>query len=88
MTLHILSTGPHKELLREQDGEERWCFQCRKRRRFDYVISAPDFEMPDDPADLPTAAYYGPSHRIECSHCHLLDGDMFPGRYRVWGGDE
>jgi len=71
--IHIFWTEPHEEVKREPDGE-RWCFQCRKRRVFEYVVSAP-VEM----------SYYGPRCSIECSVCHLSDGDLFPGRFREWG---
>ncbi len=62
------------ETHREQDGEVRWCFQCRKPRRFDRVVFTPT-----DPV-----SYYGPSGSIRCGACHFPDGDLFPGRCREW----
>ena len=41
MTVHILWTEPQKEVVRKQDGDERWCFCCRKRRVFEYVVLSP-----------------------------------------------
>lgn len=61
-----------EEVHRESDGE-RWCFRCRKRREFEYVITAP--------VEL---SYYGPTRQIECTHCHTTDGDCFPGTEREW----
>lgn len=87
MSLYILTTGPHEEIHRNQDGDERWCFVCRKRRVFEFVIKSPvwDQSLPVD--EWPTDAWYGPHHQIECSHCHTVDGDLFPGRWRAWGDE-
>lgn len=79
MSMHILHI-PTEEVLRRSDGE-RWCFRCRKRREFFYVQSNPIVTHPDD-----TATYYGPTFKIECSHCHTEDGDCFPGTWREWEG--
>lgn len=73
MTVHILWTEPQKEVVRKQDGDERWCFCCRKRRVFEYVVLSP-IEM----------SYYGPTRQIECTVCKTMDGDLFPGQYREW----
>lgn len=72
MTVHICSTDPRYEVFRRSVGE-RWCFQCRKRRQFVHVRSAP-VEM----------SYYGPIDQIECVSCGLVDGDLFPGHTREW----
>ena len=72
MTLHICFGPEMAEVRREPDGE-RWCFVCRKRRRFDFVVRAPV-----------EPSYYGPNPFIECEKGHE-DGDLFPGRYREWG---
>lgn len=49
----------------------RWCFTCRKRHEFWWVVSVPD-----------GLSYYGPTEDMEgvtpeCS-------DLFPGRSREW----
>ena len=62
-----------REVRREPDGEPRWCFHCRKVRAFEFVVTAPV-----------GPSYYDPSPDVECSTCHLSDGDLFPGRYREW----
>jgi hypothetical protein len=69
MSVHILHT-PMEEVDRRSDGE-RWCFVCRTRREFAYVLFAP-VEM----------SYYGMTRKIECTHCHTTDSDLFPGRER------
>lgn len=76
MSIHILHT-PMKEVHRERVDPDRWCFKCRKMREFHHVAH--------EPAD--TYSHYGPSRKIECSVCHLIDGDLFPGRSREWGDE-
>jgi hypothetical protein len=71
MSIHILHM-PMEEVDRRSEGE-RWCFRCRKRREFEYVISAPI-----------GLTYYGPTEQVECTHCGMIDGDLFPGYGREW----
>lgn len=72
MVAHINYRGATKEIHRESLGE-RWCFTCRKRREFFYIVTA-DVEP----------SYYDPNPSIRCAHCNTDDGDCFPGRYREW----
>jgi hypothetical protein len=67
--------GPVKEVARKALGE-RYCFRCRQRREFVVITLAYDCNPMDD--------YYGPWGVVECEHGHA-DGDLFPGRWRVWG---
>lgn len=76
MSVHVCWTEPHEEVLRKPNGEERWCFTCRKRRVFEFVVLAP-IEL----------SYYGPIRRIECTVCKTVDGDCFPGTEREWSDD-
>lgn len=64
---------PMEEIVRKSDGDPRWCFYCRKRREFLYVVTRPTGE-----------SYYGPNPSVTCSVCDTTDGDCFPGRYREW----
>jgi hypothetical protein len=66
------------EAKREALGD-RWCFQCRKRVPFVLVVKRYDCEPHEDP--------YGPWGSIQCEQRGHDDGDMFPGRYRVWGDE-
>jgi hypothetical protein len=84
MSVHILRT-PMEEIVRRPDGE-RWCFTCRERRDFEYVVEAPVID-PAIPLDEQTGAYYGPTPHIECSVCKTWDGDCFPGTNREWGDE-
>jgi hypothetical protein len=64
-----------REVRRERDGDERWCFVERKRRTFNLVITAPV-----------GLSYYGPNPSIRCASCGTSDADLFPGRIREWEG--
>lgn len=72
MAVHICTGPPMTEIRREPDGE-RWCFQCRQRRQFDYVV-----------LDYIEPSYWDPIRFFECSQCHGHDTDLFPGRFREW----
>jgi hypothetical protein len=83
MSLHIHRT---------QSGEERWCFVCRKQRTFEYVVLSPvneamNWYWPTDQELIDHESYYGPTHQVECSVCHTMDSDMFPGGYREWSDE-
>lgn len=67
----VCGGGPMQELKREDLGE-RWCFVCRKRKPFVFLITAPI-----------EPSYYEPNASVECDRGHY-DGDLFPGRYREW----
>lgn len=69
---HICYGPPMKVIRDEVDGDGRWCFRCRKRTEFRYIVRAP--------AEI---SYYGPNPSIECVDGHV-DGDMFPGDFREW----
>lgn len=73
MTLVHIHHTPMKEHSRKPDGT-RWCFHCRKRREFLFIVKAPT-----DPY-----SYYGASPSVRCSACNTMDGDLFPGNYRQW----
>ena len=64
--------SPHREVVRKSEGI-KWCFCCRKRREFFYVVTEPI--EPD---------YYGPTVGVECGTCKTVDADLFPGRFREW----
>ena len=76
-TWHVLFT-PMEEVKRRPDGE-RWCFVCRTRRPFEFVVSRPIITSLDD-----VGAYYAPTTQIECTACRTVDGDCFPGTEREW----
>jgi hypothetical protein len=73
-TVHInRGPGAVKELSRTDVGV-CWCFGCRKRLRYEYVVHAYDCDPMDD--------WYGPWGTYECTGCGD-DRALFPGRERV-----
>lgn len=70
----VCGPGPMKVVYREPHGEGHlWCFQCRKRVPFEFIVRRSTAEMD----------WYGPSPSVECAAGHK-DGDLFPGRVREW----
>lgn len=63
---------PMEEVVRESVGE-RWCFHCRRRHQFDYIV-----RQTIEPS------WYEPNVSIEGAPCGVFDGDLFPGRSREW----
>ena len=72
MTVYICRGPAMEEVKRESQGE-KWCFVCRKRREFFFVVMSPV-----------EPSYYGPSGSVECVYCRSGDADLFPGIVREW----
>ena len=70
----VICSEPVEEIYRESIGE-RWCFICRARREFWYLVHAPV-----------GLSYYGPNPSIRCGTCGQVDGDCGFGRSREWEG--
>ena len=76
----VICRGPDMhEVHREKNGEPRWCFQCRKRVDFDFVVESPSREDMEA-----THGFYGPQPHIECRPKRHLDGDVGFGQVREW----
>lgn len=69
--LHICRGPALEEIHREFVGE-RWCFICRKRVEFLYIVTAPV-----------EPSYYDPNPSIRCASGHT-DGDIGFGGCREW----
>lgn len=63
------------EEIHREELDVRWCFICRKRRMFVYVV-----EREVEPS------YYDPHPTIKCVDKGHADGDCFPGQSREWEG--
>ncbi len=70
--VHI-NYGPAMEEIKRTSEGIKWCFHCRKRNEFFYIVTAPV-----------APSYYGPNFYIRCGGCNTSDGDMFPGHERIW----
>ena len=72
---HVCDAGPYEEIHRESIGQ-RWCFECRKRTEYFYVVTAPTDPM----------SWYGPTPGYKCGSCGK-DGYCFPGAWIEWGDE-
>lgn len=70
----FICRGPEMEEIHRERVGARWCFRCRERAVFDYVVTAPS-----------TPSYYGPNPSIQCPSGHH-DGDIGFGGSREWEG--
>jgi hypothetical protein len=70
--IHVNHGPSMREVKRESQGV-KWCFHCRKRQEFVFIVTAPI--EPD---------WYGPNADIRCTQCNTSDGDLFPGYEREW----
>jgi hypothetical protein len=68
----ICRGSAHREVKRKSEGV-KWCFVCRERREFFFIMTAPI--EPD---------WYGPHFYVKCETCGVDDADLFPGREREW----
>ena len=68
--VHILYT-PLEEVRRDA-LDVRWCFTCRDRRQFMFVVKRPTEPL----------SYYGPIGEVMCSRCGTINGDLGFGRER------
>lgn len=71
-TVTICGPGATEEVVRRDDGE-RWCFQCRARVPFQFVVTR-DVEP----------SYYEPNPSIRCAPKGHYDGDVGFGAVREW----
>lgn len=71
-TVHVNRPGPIRTIVDEPHGDPRWCFRCRKRVPFRFIVRG-EIEP----------SYYEPVPDVRCEAGHS-DGDMFPGRFREW----
>lgn len=72
MSVHICHEPT--EVTHAESVGERWCFRCRTRSDFQFVIHTP----------VSVESYYDPTPSIRCGTCQRPDTDLFPGRYRDW----
>lgn len=71
MSVHICRTEM-QEVHRENVGV-RWCFACRTRTAFVYVV-----------LDTVDPSYFDPVRMVKCGNCGQTDGDCGFGRCREW----
>lgn len=67
----LVICGTKMEEYSRTEWKVRWCFACRKRVMFEDVVMSPV-----------GISYYGPTSHVECTNCHGIETDLFPGWYR------
>ena len=80
----IVCYGPKmKEHSREPMGV-RWCFKCRSRNEFHWVLMVAEIEYDEDGSISSSMYMAEPSAHSECSGCKRRDGQLFPGWVYRW----
>lgn len=81
----VLCRGPEmKEQHRDPMGV-KWCFKCRGRHEFTWIVMAPVIDWNDEGSIA--AAMWGPTAHSECGGCHQPAGELFPGWEYRWEED-
>jgi hypothetical protein len=76
--------GPEmKERHRDPMGV-KWCFKCRGRHEFDWIVMGADMALDDDGQISPSMYMAEPTAHSECSGCGRRDGQLFPGWSYRW----
>ena len=65
----VCTIAPRVEVARTPYPGQRWCFHCRARHTFEYVIYEPGRDASE--LDCPEA-------EVQCATCHTKDSDRFP----------
>lgn len=74
----VCSGPPVREHSRTSMGV-RWCFKCRGRHEFAWVVMASDIVY-DANGDIDPVMYMAePYAHSECSNCKQHAGELFPG---------
>lgn len=70
--------GPVMEETSRDDMGVKWCFKCRGRHEFEWVILSPVIDWNDESSVY--AAMWGQIAHSECNGCHKHAGELFPCR--------
>ncbi|HVX57390.1 MAG TPA: hypothetical protein VHA37_06685 [Candidatus Saccharimonadales bacterium] len=76
--VHVFTGPPMEEASRTAMGV-KWCFKCRTRAKFSWIVMAPVIDWDDE--NSISAAMVGPYAHSECGNCKQHAGELFPG----WG---
>lgn len=69
--------GPKMEETARTSMGERWCFKCRTRAEFSWVVMWPVIDWSDEGSI--SAAMWGEYEHSECGNCKQHAGELFPG---------
>lgn len=74
---------PMKERHRDPMGL-KWCFKCRGRHPFDWVVMGADIQYDAD-GQISSSMYMAEPYAFaECGGCGKHDGQLFPGWSYRW----
>jgi len=69
--------GPTMEEASRTSMGVKWCFKCRTRNEFQWVVMSPVIDWNDEASIA--AAMWGPTAYSECGNCKRHAGELFPG---------
>jgi hypothetical protein len=69
--------GPTMEEASRTPMGVKWCFKCRSRNEFQWIVIAPVIDWNNEASIA--AAYWGPVAHSECGRCKKHGGELFPG---------
>lgn len=78
----VICRGPVMEEASRNSMGVKWCFKCRKRAEFNWIVMAPVIDWNDE-ASI-SAAMWGPTAHSECGNCRQHAGELFPGWSYRW----
>lgn len=71
----VIICAPDMEESSRRSMGVKWCFKCRGRHEFDWVVLTPT---------TLDGWYWGPTAHSECHGCHQQAGELFPGWSYRW----
>lgn len=78
-------TGPAMEERSRESMGVRWCFKCRGRHEFFWIVMVPVIDFSNEASIY--AAMWGPTAHSICTGCGQSWGELFPGRFYQWEDD-
>lgn len=78
----VICRGPELEESSRESMGIKWCFACRTRAEFEWVVKSPVIDWNDEASIA--AAMWGPVIFAECGNCHRRDTQLFPGWEYKW----
>lgn len=81
----VICHGPQMEKTSRDPMGVKWCFKCRKRAEFAWIVLSPVIDWNDEASIA--AAMWGPTAFSECGNCKRHGGELFPGWTYRWEED-
>ena len=73
----MICHGPEMEESSRASMGVKWCFECRSRNEFQWIVMAPVIDWNHEATIY--AAMWGPTAHSECGNCGEHAGELFPG---------